>query len=115
MPVYEYRCSACAAKTSVFRRSISTDDECPVCERCGSTETERAVSAFATPKTEQQVLENYGTPGLGASPEAYRDPRQIGRWVEQQFDDMGVEMPDQTRQMIDEARAGELPDPVKDL
>lgn len=115
MPVHEYRCAACGATTSVFRRSIHAADERPACERCGSAETARAVSAFATPKTEQQVLENYGTPALGAGPEAYRDPRQIGRWVEQQFDDMGVEMPNQTRQMIDQAREGELPGPVKDL
>lgn len=115
MPVYEYRCARCSAVTSVLRRSISSTDAPPACNYCGALETERAISVFATPKTEQQVLENYGTPPLGAGPDAYRDPRQIGRWVEQQFADMGVDMPEQTRKMIDEARGGELPEPVKDL
>ena len=115
MPVYEYRCARCSAVTSVLRRSISSANFPPACDSCGALETERALSVFATPKTEQQVLENYGAPSLGAGPDAYRDPRQIGRWVERQFADMGVDMPEQTRKMIDEAREGELPDPVKDL
>ncbi len=114
MPVYEYRCTDCREITSVFRRSIAAT-ETVACEHCGGTRTERAISRFATPKTEQQALEQYGTPQLGAGPDAYRDPRQIGRWVEQRFDEMGVEMPAQTRTMIDAAREGDLPDPVRNL
>ncbi len=40
---------------------------------------------------------------------------QIGRWAEQRFEEMGVEMPQEAKQMIDAAREGDLPDPVKDL
>ena len=49
------------------------------------------------------------------STEEYRDPRQIGRWVEKKFDDYGMDLPEEARTMIDAARVGELPDPVKDL
>ena len=47
--------------------------------------------------------------------EDYKDPRQIGRWAERKFDEYGVEMPQEARKMIDAAREGEFPDPVKDL
>ena len=43
------------------------------------------------------------------------DPRQIGRWAEKKFDEYGVDMPEEAREMIDAAREGEFPDPVKDL
>ena len=114
MPIYEYRCESCDQITEVFHRSLERA-VAPACEPCGGAEMERAVSRFATPKTEAQVLDQYGSPGPGAGPDAYRDPRQIGRWAEERFEQMGVEMPSEAKQMIDAAREGELPAPVKDL
>lgn len=114
MPIYEYRCGTCDKITEVFHRSLERA-VVPACEACDSSEMERAVSRFATPKTEAQVLEQYGSPGPGAGPDAYRDPRQIGRWAEERFEQMGVDMPAEAKQMIDAARDGELPAPVKDL
>lgn len=114
MPIYEYRCSACDEVTEAFHRDLAKAKK-PACEHCGSAKTERAISRFATPKTEAQVMDQYGVPDPGAGPEAYKDPRQIGRWAEKRFEDMGVEMPQEAKQMIDAAREGDLPDPVKDL
>ena len=114
MPIYEYRCGTCDKTTEVFHRSLKRV-VVPKCELCGSSDMERAVSRFATPKTEAQVLEQYGSPGPGAGPDAYRDPRQIGRWAEERFEQMGVDMPAEAKQMIDAARDGDLPAPVKDL
>lgn len=45
----------------------------------------------------------------------YRDPRNIGRWVEKRFKDMGMELPGEIHQKIQAAREGELPEPLKDL
>jgi hypothetical protein len=49
------------------------------------------------------------------SPDYYKDPRNIGRWAEKRFQQMGVEMPSKVQEMIQAAREGELPEPVKDL
>ncbi len=114
MPIYEFRCTDCGRLTSVFTRSVSQAVE-PVCSHCGGTALERAPSKFAYHRTEQQILEQYGTPEPGAGPDAYKDPRQIGRWVEKRFDEMGMELPSEARKMIDAAREGEFPEPVKDL
>ena len=114
MPIYEYRCPECNAITEAFHRSLERA-VIPSCERCGAEGLERAVSRFATPKTEAQVMEQYGSPGPGSGPDAYKDPRQIGRWAEERFEQMGVEMPAEAQQMIDAAREGDLPAPVKDL
>ena len=114
MPIYEYRCKTCRRLTSVFARTVSSKVE-PTCSHCGGSNMERALSQFAYHRTEQQIMEQYGVPDPSAGPDSYKDPRQIGRWVEKRFDDMGMELPDEARKMIDAARAGEFPEPVKDL
>jgi len=111
MPIYEYKCRSCSRLTSVFVRS-SADETPPPCQHCGG-KTARALSRFAYHKSEQRVLEEYGDSPRGV--EDYKDPRQIGRWVEKKFDEYGMEVPEQAREMIDAAREGEFPDPVKDL
>lgn len=112
MPIYEYRCADCSEVTSVFLRSIrqevSADQRC---EHCGSADLSRVMSQVARLKTAQDVVDEHGTPGQGGE---YRDPRQIGQWVEQRFEEYGMDIPDDTREMIDAAREGELPDSVSD-
>ena len=111
MPIYEYKCKACNRLTSQFVRSPERESV-PSCQHCGG-KTARTFSKFAHHKSEARVLEEYGSTPRSA--EEYRDPRQIGRWVEKKFDDYGMDLPDGAREMIDAAREGELPDAVKDL
>jgi len=112
MPIYEYKCGDCERLTSVFTRSVDSKVDA-VCKHCGSKKLRKALSKFAVHRSEADVIRDYG-----AEPkriEDYKDPRQIGRWAERKFDEFGMEMPQEARQMIDAAREGEFPDPVKDL
>jgi putative FmdB family regulatory protein len=111
MPIYEYKCKSCGRITSEFVRNADNEKP-PACQHCGA-KTARALSRFAVGRSASQVREEFGS--APRSIEDYRDPRQIGRWVEDKFDQYGMELPDQARTMIDAAREGELPDPVKDL
>ena len=111
MPIYEYKCRACSRLTSAFVRSVEKE-VAPACQHCGG-KTARALSRFAYHKSEQRALEDYGA--MPRTADEYRDPRQIGRWVEKKFDDYGMDLPEPAREMIDAAREGELPDAVKDL
>jgi len=112
VPIYEYTCSDCSRLTSVFLKSMSSKKK-PVCSHCGGKKLSRALSRFAYHQSEQQVLERHGAEPR--SMEEYKDPRQIGQWVERKFDDYGMELPDKAREMIDSAREGELPSPVDEL
>ncbi len=115
MPIYEYRCDDCDRVSSVFVRSAGATVEAR-CEHCESTSLARLMSRVSRLKTERDVLDELGAPGAGGRQEdAYKDPRQIGRWVERRFEQYGMDIPDETREAIDAAREGELPDPVKDL
>ncbi len=111
MPIYEYKCKACSRLTSLFVRSAANETP-PPCQHCGG-KTARAFSKFAVGRSASGVREEFGRPPR--SIDEYRDPRQIGRWVENKFDEYGMDLPDQAREMIDAAREGELPDAVKDL
>ena len=114
MPIYEFVCDDCAKLTSVFVRSV-TSEVSPRCDHCGGASLKRAVSRVSIGRTESQIMEQYGMPEPGQGVDAYKDPRQIGRWVEKRFDEMGMELPSEARTMIDAAREGEFPEPVKDL
>ena len=112
VPIYEYKCRKCGRLTSVFLRNAGSA-AATRCKACGSRSLERTMSAFAYRRSESSVLADYGTEPKRL--EDYMDPRQIGRWTERKFKEMGVDMPPEAREMIDAAREGELPDPVKDL
>lgn len=114
MPIYEFVCQDCSKLTSVFVRTVTSEVN-STCDHCGSTALKRAMSRVSIGRTDQQIMEQYGTPEPGQGADAYRDPRQIGRWVENRFDQMGMELPAEARKMIDAAREGEFPEPVKDL
>ena len=111
MPIYEYKCKSCDRLTSQFVRNAGAERPA-ACQHCGG-KTARALSRFAVGRSASSVKSAFGAPPR--SPEEYSDPRQIGRWVENRFDEYGMDLPDGAREMIDAAREGELPDAVKDL
>ena len=111
MPIYEYRCGDCGNLSSFFTRSINAAVE-PVCSHCQSVDMVRCMSSFAMGKTLQAVHEANPMGSGPQSSEYYKDPRNIGRHVEERFAKHGVEMPQTVRESIDAARGGNLPKSV---
>lgn len=112
MPIYEFKCADCGRLNSLFTRSVGSQVDAQ-CKHCGSRDLQRALSRFAYHKSEADILRDYGTEPKRL--DDYKDPRQIGRWAERKFDEFGMKMPQEAREMIDAARDGEFPEPVKDL
>lgn len=108
MPLYEYRCAECGAVTTVFTRAISVPVE-PVCSRCGGARLTRMLSSFTHHRSLNAIHGETGPPVADASLDAYQDPRNVGRYVEESFHGMGVEMPKEAREAIDAAREGVVP------
>jgi putative FmdB family regulatory protein len=46
MPIYEYKCASCANCFEALR--FASDNEGPICPKCGSPKVERQLSCFAT-------------------------------------------------------------------
>ncbi|MDP6494478.1 MAG: hypothetical protein QGI09_03450 [Dehalococcoidia bacterium] len=114
MPIYEFGCMSCGRKCTFFTRSVSQRYDA-MCSSCGSTDLVRLVGGFAYHKSMQTIHEESGDPTTFSGPDYYKDPRNIGRWAEKRFNDMGMEMPSQVENMISAARDGELPESMKDL
>ena len=114
MPIYEYRCRACGRKSSFFTRTVSQPVNA-VCPSCASRDMVRLIGAVAYHKSMATVHEQSGEPSMHNSPDYYKDPRNIGRWAEKRFSEMGMDMPDSIKEKIQAAREGELPDSMKDL
>lgn len=51
---------------------------------------------------------------MQSTPDFYKDPRNIGRWTEKKFQDMGMDVPTEIQEEINAARDGELPDSLTD-
>ncbi len=114
MPIYEYICPSCKKKVGIFMR-ISAIQQDPACPVCGGTGLRRIFSSFSVARTTAQVHEESGEPGPGMSADYYKDPRNIGRSLENQFKKMNMEIPSEIRTTIDKARDGVLPDSLRDL
>ena len=113
MPTYEYRCDDCDKKCATFVRTMS-DPTGLRCPHCGSSGLQRAISSFAHHRTMQQVWDDSGPASAIGDDDYYRDPRNIGRWTEERLEQLGIDMPNEAREMIDAARDGDLPEPLKD-
>jgi putative FmdB family regulatory protein len=115
MPLYEYLCQSCRRKSSFFVRSVFSALE-PACQHCGSADLRRAVTSFAYHRSEQSRREAAGDPNDPASG-YYEDPRNVGRWVEDQWSRTmpGEPLPGEIHEMIETARGGELPKPMTGL
>ena len=111
MPIYDFQCQSCKHRTSVFVRTISSPINA-VCPACGSKNLTRLITNFGISKSVKDVHEAFSNPN---DPNYYNDPRNIGRWTENKFESMGMEMPPQIHDMIDSAREGEMPGAAKDL
>jgi putative FmdB family regulatory protein len=108
MPIYEYRCGKCRLKFSELVRGPNKTEH-PACPKCGSLSTERVMSTFAYHRSVQDIHESSGEPSVLSDPSFYADPRNIGRFTEKKFAEMGMDVPPEVRESIEAARDGQLP------
>jgi putative FmdB family regulatory protein len=114
MPIYEFRCLDCDKKFSILFRTRSMLQS-HVCPECGGNNTERVISTFAYHRSGKDILEAFGEPTLSPKPDYYKDPRNIGRWTEKRFKQLGLDVPPEINRQIQSAREGELPVSEKEM
>ena len=110
MPIYEYRCRTCRAKTTALVMSREREHEVR-CRRCAGADLERLWSRFATPRSEDARLESLADPSsVGGLDE--NDPASMARWMKRMGREMGEDLGDDFEQAMEEEMAGgpETPD-----
>jgi len=50
MPIYDYRCTECGAEFEKMVR-LSEADRTPLCPECGSPDTRKQITTFASPSS----------------------------------------------------------------
>jgi len=107
MPIYEYLCPNCNGRFQKLVRGFS-DPPGLACPRCGNPEVKRAVSRFATLKSEDDRMEALADPtnfaGLDES-----DPRSIARWAKRMGKELGEDAGEDWDEMVDQMMEEEAP------
>ena len=113
MPIYEYRCTDCRHRVSIWWRTFSAAEAGdPVCPRCGGTQLSRLVSRVAVLRSEESRL------GDMADPSAFGDldeddPRSMGRWMRRMSEEAGEPMDGEFSEVIDRLESGESPESIE--
>tara|TARA_Y100000590_G_scaffold341459_1_gene389601 strand:+ start:1290 stop:1646 length:357 start_codon:yes stop_codon:yes gene_type:complete len=108
MPIYEYTCNECGKLSSKFYKVIpEKEPEGQTCAHCGSAEVSKDLPKISYIRSQSTRHESSGDPDA-PGPDYWRDPSNIGRWAEKRLEENGVEMPESVREMIGQAREGEV-------
>lgn len=106
MPIYEYRCRKCRKRFSVLTLRVSEKPDAQ-CDKCGSRATDRLLSRFAMPKSEEARMESLADPSnLGGLDES--DPKSVTRWMRKMGKEIGEDVGGEDLDaMVDEIESGE--------
>lgn len=105
MPIYEFRCRACKARTSLFVRSVSSSMESPPCDRCGSADLARIFSRVAVHRGNEAL--DFSESSLADIDE--NDPRSMARWVRKMSEQMGEPLDAEMENDLERMESGEMP------
>ncbi len=106
MPIYEYRCSACRRRTSVFVRSFAAPGSA-ACEHCGSSDTSRVFSRVAVLRPENGG--SFADEGAAFDVDE-NDPRSVARWLRKMSREMDEPLDDRMQEDLERMEAGGFPE-----
>ncbi len=103
MPIYEYECRDCRARSSFLIMNLEREIPELRCKKCNGIRLDRLVSRVNIVKSEEARMESLADPSrLGGLDE--NDPKSVARWMKKMGKEMGEEMGGEDfDQMVDEA------------
>ncbi len=113
MPTYEYRCTNCSKRVSIYL-SYEEYGRTPVqCPACGSSNLQRLISRVRVARSEDSRLESLSDPsGWGDIDED--DPRSVARLMRKMGEEMGEELPPEFDEVVDRLEAGQSPEEIEE-
>ena len=113
MPIYEYGCYDCRKRVNVFFRTFSDAQTKPAsCPRCGGTNLKRLVSKVSVVRSEESRLDSLADPSSLAGLDE-NDPKSIARWMRKMSGEMGEDLGDEFKEVVDRLEAGEDPESIE--
>lgn len=113
MPIYEYRCSDCKKKVSVFFRTLSAvDHDAARCPICGGQNLTRLVSRVRAIRSEDSRLDSLADDAeLSGLDE--NDPKSMGRWMRKMAAESGEQAPPEFDEVVGRLESGESPESIE--
>lgn len=106
MPLYEYRCLNCNKRSTILVLSLA--NQAPAaCSHCASTQVERILSRFASPKSEEARLEALADPSNLAGLDE-NDPESMNRFMKTMGEEMGEDLGDDFSEAMGSEEAGPM-------
>ena len=113
MPIYEYGCYDCRKRVNVFFRTFTDAATKPaVCPRCGGSNLKRLVSKVSMVRSEESRLDSLADPSSLAGLDE-NDPKSMARWMRKMSSEMGEDLGDEFREVVDRLEAGEDPESIE--
>lgn len=114
MPIYEYYCTDCRKRVSVFFRTFSeASDEHAHCPHCDGVRLRRLVSRVAVMRSEDSRLDDLADdPSLMSGLES-EDPRALASFMRRMSDETGEPLDAEMGEMIDRLERGESPEEIE--
>jgi len=113
MPIYEYRCSDCRKRVSVYWRSFSEVETArPRCPTCGGEDLTRLISRVAVLRSEESHLEDLADPSSFADLDE-NDPKSMARWMRKMSREMGENLGPEFDEVVDRLEAGQSPEDIE--
>jgi len=115
MPIYEYRCTDCKKKVSVFFRSFSAVDQeqarCPICNGTHLTKMVSKVRVMRGSLSSGSGDDSFDDSMLDDLNE--NDPRSMGRMMRRMADETGEDMGPEFGEVIQRLEKGEDPEAIE--
>ncbi len=112
MPIYEYHCSQCEKRVSIFWRSIKeAKGKRAKCPACGSEELSRLVSPFKRLRGKSSAELPFSESELEALNN--EDPKAMARLFQRMSKEMDEPMEGDMEEVVDRLAHGEEPEKVE--
>jgi putative FmdB family regulatory protein len=106
MPVYEYWCSNCKRKVTLYIRGFSETPKA-TCDTCGNEDLRRLFSTFAVRKTDMDVYDDILSDDRLVRGVMADDPRALAEWSRKMDDTSPSEMGPEYKEVLERLDKGE--------
>jgi putative FmdB family regulatory protein len=104
MPIYEYRCQDCGARSSYIILSQS-NQAAVACKQCRSSKLDRLMSRFSAPKSEEARMEALADPSNFGDVDE-NNPQSMARFMKKMGREMGEDLGEDFDAAMEESAAG---------
>ena len=113
MPYYDYRCTDCKRRASIYSaRFLSAEEMSPTCPHCKGSNMRRLIGRVGILRSEDSRMDDLADPSaFGDLDES--DPKSLGRFMRKMSAETGEELGPEFDEVVGRLEAGEKPEEIE--